>query len=420
LGGDITVNISGIEITRGMATAVGGLAGDGGGILNGALLGIISGKSTLNLTEVSITYNQATTLGGGVATRLGAETNITRSYIARNTSNAIPFLPTGDVGGGGVSNAVLSTTNITNTTITDNTSLAAGGGILNAAGIVNSTNNTISHNRSALLGGGITSLVGIIQPLGVTYMRNTILADNRAFFTTSVITSDAFGVLGSIRSLGHNLIGNNDGAEILFPGSIFSNNTPLPNINGDLVGLLTREIDPRLSGINEDEDDVDYRIPMPGSPALNAGDNCVVTNTCTINPLGKNPPYALTTDQRGAGYARRSDSAVEIGAIEAPLAPTMSEITVSGYTVNEKGDPITDATVSVTTETGQVLSSTSNKEGYFIIGNVGANQTLILQATHTTYRFSVEVLTPHEDVEVTLVGYIIDRQRVNNANSVFK
>lgn len=420
LGGDITVNINNIEITRGMATAVGGLAGDGGGILNGALLGVISGKSTLNLREVSITNNQATTLGGGVATRLGAETNITRSYIARNRSNAIPFIPTGDVGGGGVSNAVLSTTNINNSTITDNSSLASGGGILNAAGMVNLTNNTISNNRSALLGGGIASLVGVVQPLGVTYMRNTILADNRAFFTTSVITSDAVGVLGSIRSLGHNLIGNNDGAELIFPGSIFDNNRPIPNINGDLVGILTREIDPRLSGVNEDEEDVDYRIPLPDSPALNAGDNCVVTNTCAVNPFGKNPQSALTTDQRGTGYPRRADSAVEIGSIEVPQAPASTEISISGYTVTENGDPIIDAAINITTEKGQVLSATSNEEGYFIIENIEPEQTLILHASHKVYRFAAQVLTPHESEEVILVGYINDRQRVNNASSVFK
>lgn len=417
LGGDITVDISGIEITRGMALPVGGLAGDGGGILNGALLGIISGKSTLNLTDVSVTNNQATTLGGGVATRLGAETYITDSFIARNTSNAIPFLPTGDVGGGGVSNAVLSTTNITNTTITNNTSLAAGGGVLNAAGIVNMTNNTISNNRSALLGGGLASLVGLIEPLGVTYVRNTIIADNRAFFTTSVITSDAFGLLGSIRSLGHNLIGNNDGAEILFPPSIFNNNTPIPNINGDLVGLLTREIDPRLSGIQEDENDIDFRMPMPDSPAINAGDNCVVTNTCAVNPLGKNPAFALTTDQRGTGYARQYGSAVEIGAIENHLAPTVEQITVSGNTVTAENVPIPDAMVNITTEAGQVLSAETDALGHFSIGNIDANQTLILQVSHKTYRFTAQVLTPDSDVELIIVGYINDRQRLNNVKS---
>lgn len=420
LGGDITVNIESLEITHGMALPVAGLAGDGGGILNGALLGVVSGKSTLNLTEVSITDNQATTLGGGVATRLGAETYITRSYIARNTSNAIPFLPTGDVGGGGISNAVLSTTNITNTTITDNTSLAIGGGILNAAGIVNMTNNTISNNRSALLGGGLVSLVGVIQPLGVTYMRNTILANNRAFFTTNVITSDAVGLLGSIQSLGHNLIGNNDGADLLFPGSVFTNGRPNPNIFGDLVGLLGREIDPRLSGVQEDENDVDYRMPMPDSPAINAGDNCVVTNTCAVNPLGKNPPYALTTDQRGAGYARQSDSAVEIGAVEAPVAPTSAEITISGYTVNEKNAPISQAIVTITTETGEVFTATSNNLGYFSIGNIDAAQTLILNTTHKVYRFSTQILTPYDDEEVTLVGYVNVRQRTANPDSETK
>lgn len=398
LGGDITVNISGIEITRGMALPVGSLAGDGGGILNGALLGLVSGKSTLNLTDVSITDNQATTLGGGVATRLGAETYITRAFIARNTSNAIPLLPTGDVGGGGISNAVLSTTNITNSTITDNTSLAAGGGILNAAGIVNLTNNTISNNRSALLGGGLVSLVGVIQPLGVTYMRNTILANNRAFFTTNVITSDALGVLGSIQSLGHNLIGNNDGAELLFPGSIFNNGRPNPNVFGDLVGLLGREIDPRLSGVQQDENDVDYRMPMPDSPAINAGDNCVVTNTCAVNPFGKNPPYALATDQRGAGYPRLADSAVEIGAIETPMAVTSANVTISGQVLTSEGKYLPRATVRAIASSGAVYSTTTNAFGYFTLGNLEAGETISVQVSHKQYRFTPQIITPSDDV----------------------
>lgn len=398
LGGDITVNISGIEITHGMAMAVGGLAGDGGGILNGALLGLVSGKSTLNLTEVTITDNQATTLGGGVATRLGAETYITRSYIGRNTSNAIPFVPAGDVGGGGISNAALSTTSITNSTIADNMSLAAGGGILNIAGLVNLTNNTITNNRSALLGGGLVSVVGIVQPLGVTYMRNTILANNKAFFMTNAITSDALGELGSIRSLGHNLIGNNDGADILFPGSIFNNNNPVPNSFGDLVGILTREIDPRLSSNIDAPNDADYRVPAYNSPAMNAGDNCVVTNTCAVNPYGKNPPAALATDQRGAGYARQSDSAVEIGAIENPIAPTSADVTVGGYVTTSEGKNLPRATVRVTTMTGQVRTTMTNDFGYFRFDALDAGQTVSIQVSHKQYRFSPIVVTPSDDI----------------------
>ena len=207
LGGDITVNISGLTITNGFAQPVllgSTVIGDGGGILNGALLGLLSGTSTLNLTEVNVSGNRATTLGGGVATRLDARTNITRSLISNNTSNATVPVIGGDVGGGGISN-IGSFTTVSNSTITNNKSLAAGGGILNAAGTVNLTNNTISNNRSTLAGGGVVSTVGVvILNLGVTNLRNTIIANNNDLLASNILGRDVVGVLGSFNSLGNN------------------------------------------------------------------------------------------------------------------------------------------------------------------------------------------------------------------------
>jgi hypothetical protein len=51
---------------------------------------------------------------------------------------------------------------------------------------------------------------------------------------------------------------------------------------------------------------------LPSSPAINAGQNCVVMATC----VEANPPVALTTDQRGAGFPRQISTAVDIGAFE--------------------------------------------------------------------------------------------------------
>lgn len=408
LGGDITVNISGLNITNGTAFPVGGLAGDGGGILNGALLGLVSGKSTLNLTEVSITDNEATSLGGGVATRLGADTNITRSLIANNTSNAVPFIPGGDVGGGGLSNAILSTTTISNTTVSNNTSLAAAGGILNIAGIVNSTNNTISHNRSVLVGGGVVSLVGVLPPLGVTYLRNTIIARNDALFTTNIISSDVLGILGSFQSLGNNLIGNNLNAELNFTASVFVNATPVPNANADLVGnvvLANQIIDPLLDILANNGGQTDSRLPLSNSPAMNRGNNCVLTNICTPNPGGNNPPFALTTDQRGAGFPRLFDSAVEIGAIEVPLAITSADVTVSGRVMVDTEKFVSGVTIRVTDMNGATRTVMTNNFGYFTIENLEAGETISIQAFHKKYRFTGRILTPSEDVtDLVIIG----------------
>lgn len=401
LGGDFTANISGLTITNGSALPVGGLSGDGGGILNGALLGVISGKSTLNLTEVAILNNTATSLGGGVATRIGAETNISRSLIAANTVNAVPLIPGGDVGGGGLSNAVLSTTTVFNTTISNNTSLAAGGGILNAAGIVNSTNNTITHNQSVLLGGGVVSLVGVIPPLGVVYLGNTIIAKNDALFTTNIVTSDVLGVLGSLQSLGNNLIGSNTNAEANFTASVFVGTSPLPNTNADLVGnvvLANQIIDPLLGTLQNNGGQTNSRLPSLLSPVLNRGNNCVVTNTCANNPQGSNPPFALLTDQRGAGFLRLIDTAVEIGAIELPLAPTAANVSISGRVFSSDGRPVSRAIVSVIDSLGAAHTSVTNTFGYFKVNGITAGETVVFQVSHKQYRFDTQILTPADDI----------------------
>lgn len=407
LGGDFTANIDGLNITNGTAFPVGGLAGDGGGILNGALLGVVSGKSTLNLTEVSIIGNEATSVGGGLATRLGAETNITRSLVADNISNAFPFVPGGDVGGGGLSNAALSTTNISNTTVSRNTSLAAAGGILNAAGTLNMTNNTISHNRSVLVGGGVVSLVGVIQPLGVTYLRNTIIARNDALFTTNIISSDVLGVLGSFQSLGNNLIGNNFSAEANFTASAFVNTTPLPNAQADLVGnvvIANQIIDPLLDNLANNGGPTDSRLPAQNSPAMNRGNNCVVTNTCAVNPGGNNPPFALTTDQRGAGFPRLFDTAVEIGAIEVPLGITSANVTISGRVTVDTEKFVSGVTIRISDMNGATRTVMTNGFGYFKIENLEAGETITIQAFHKKYRFAARLLTPTDDITDMIIS----------------
>ncbi len=322
--------------------------------MNGALLGILSGTSTLNLTEVTIDRNRATTLGGGIATRLNATTNITRSTISNNISNAV--VPALD----GISNVGALTT-IINSTVSNNNSLAAGGGILNAAGVLDLTNNTISHNNSTLAGGGVVSTVGVITPtLGVTNIRNTIVANNNDLLGTNLLGRDVVGVLGSFNSLGNNLIGSNFGAEIVFAASLFVGTAPQPNVNGDIVGSVTvanQVIDPLLGTLQNNGRPTDTRLPQTNSPAMNRGNNCVVTNSCSTSL-----PFPPTTEQRSIGYPRLQSSTVEIGAVEV-LAPTAAGITISGRVTQSSGKGISRAVVTLTDSEGVVRSISTNTVG---------------------------------------------------------
>ena len=416
LGGNTTINISGLKIINGFAQPVvigSTVIGDGGGILNGALLGILGGTSTLNLTEVTIDNNVATTLGGGVATRLGAVTNITRSTISRNTSNAtLPALG-GDVGGGGISN-IASITTLNNSTVSDNNTLAAGGGILNAAGVLNLTNSTISNNSSTVAGGGIVSAVSVLTPiLGVTNLRNTIVADNNGLLATNILGRDVIGVAGSFNSLGHNMVGSNYGAEGNFIASLFNGTIPIPNSNGDIIGnisLLNQVISPMLGALQNNGGQTDTRQLQVFSPLIDRGDSCVINDTCST-PLPFNSTnsfdivsQALTTDQRGTGFQRQYGMAVEIGAVETN-APTAAGATITGRVTQGNGKGIFRAIVTLTDGEGIVRTTTTNSVGAFTFETVEVQQTYLLQARHKQYVFVPQILTPTEDLlRVNLIG----------------
>jgi len=96
---------------------------------------------------------------------------------------------------------------------------------------------------------------------------------------------------GLFLSQGHNLIGRVGGL------------TNLTTANGDLLGNDTHPLDPKLGPLQLNEGIVPTVALLPGSPAIDAGDDTI---------LGA--PENLTRDQRGS--ARLSGAHVDIGAFE--------------------------------------------------------------------------------------------------------
>jgi CSLREA domain-containing protein len=389
-----TATIEGLTITNGAADILGTLLGDGGGVLN-------VGGSTLTLVEVNVSGNTATSLGGGVATRslLGttSTTYITRSLISDN--NAL-------LGGGGISNIATlnlissATTTVTNSTITLNNTLAEGGGVSNLGGTVNLINDTISHNRSTLTGGGVVNVAGVLG-LGVTNVRNTIVAYNNATVVGTVLSlSD--DVLGIFNSLGNNLIGNLFGIQVGFQASVFIGTSPVPNINGDIIGSVsagTFVIDPLLGPLQNNGGPTDTRAVLPGSPAINRGNNCVGTDSCANDPSPSTLPEPLLTDQRSTGFPRIQNGIVEIGAYELLLPPTSANVFVGGQVTDAEGNPIFRATVTLMDMTGNIRRSVTNQFGRFEFENVASGGTYILGATHGRYEFSTQVISIGDDVK---------------------
>lgn len=153
------------------------------------------------------------------------------------------------------------------------------GGLFSAASnnVVDSLVNCLVASNSAGIGGtagyGITTNGEIVPVL-------------------SAATNGFTDLNGNFSSGGHNLIG------------IFGSSTGFANgIKHDLVGSSLNPINPLLAPLANNGSNTLTMSPLPGSPAIDAGDDALLS-----------APYNLTTDQRG--QPRRYAAHVDIGAVE--------------------------------------------------------------------------------------------------------
>jgi hypothetical protein len=302
-----TVSISGLTISNGQTPA-----SFGGGIWNEL--------SVLNLHNCTVSGNSAVH-GGGIFNNIGT-LNVTNStFIGNSAVN----------NGGGIISDNDSTLNISNSTFSGN-SANAGGAVANDS-IATVTNSTFTGNTGFAQGGGIFN-----QPSDQVSIRNSILALNTSASTCGGSCPNGSPDLsGDFTSLGHNLIGKSDGSTGFTNGS-----------NGDQVGSVASPLDPRLGPLANNGGPTQTHALLADSTAIDAGNNCVVDNSCTP-PLG----LSLTTDQRGAGFPRSNDgdgdgtSTVDIGAFEVQV------ILVTNTNDSGSGSlrqAITDANTSAATD----------------------------------------------------------------------
>jgi CSLREA domain-containing protein len=280
---------------------------DGGGILTGAS----SAAATTTLTNCTINNNTATTNGGGILSVSNGPANtttLTSCTLSGNTAST----------NGGAIVSISSALVVNNSTINGNRALNnTGGGIFNQNGTATLTNCTLSGN-SGTGGGGITNFA--TSSVTTMLMTNCTIADN---------TATVSGLGGGIRLRQ----GGTGSVTLQFRNSLFANNSDTNvavfgapatltslgnNLSSDGTGNLTAAGDlpntnPLLGQLLNNGGPTQTHALLPGSPALNAGNNCVLTNSCPSNNLGFN----LTTDQRGTGFNRKVGSQVDIGAFEA-------------------------------------------------------------------------------------------------------
>jgi hypothetical protein len=315
-----TVNISGLTIANGYVVGANGSNGDStnraGGNGQDALGGGILNEGTLTLTDCYINANYAYGGSGG------------DSLAADNTNNVFAGGPGGSGLGGGIYNS--GTLTLANCTVGSNrgtggaggqgsactlpgctgggatgtNGLGAGGGIFNN-GTLTMANGTVSGNVASQGGGivdqGTSSLINCtivgnstypgpgagLYTAGASSIQNTIIALN--IFNPELPSLN--DVVGTVNSQGNNLISVTNGSSGWIAADIVGSG-----------GLSGTPVNPMLGGFGYNGGQVPTYTLLAGSPALDAGNDVVLTVA------------GLTTDQRGR--PRLFGAHVDIGAFE--------------------------------------------------------------------------------------------------------
>jgi CSLREA domain-containing protein len=294
-----TATLTNLTVTNNTTgNVVRGNAGDGGGLY------FFSGTATLTSSIVSNNHTgngsgflAYSGFGGGIANN--ATLTVSNSLISGNTTGSNGSSGQGG-GGAGIRNTFLL--KLVNSTVSGNAVgstdfpglTSAGGGISNWT-TMTITNCTITGNTAS---NNINGVAGNFSDSNTTTISNTIIAQNGS--------AGSVEVDGPFASLGHNLIGNGEGAT----GFVAS----------DLVGTIVTPINALLGPLTADGLTKVHPL-LAGSPALDAGDNALAKDANN---------NALTTDQRGAGRIADSPDAdttatVDIGAWE--FRSTLEDIT---------------------------------------------------------------------------------------------
>ena len=310
ISSNATVSISDLTIQDGHATnrtSATVIAGNGGGILNAGNLTLTRCTVSGNVAGSSmliIPGNPAAKPGGngGGIYNLGALA-LTSCTLSGNVAGK------GDVGApggaGGSGGAVFNAGNATLTACTVSGNQAgAGGNSLSlhpgvggsGGGICNATNASPARLRNILVVSNLAGLGGAVLHLGSPSHPGP--------------PGPGPDLFGAFTSQGCNLAGIADFSTGLTNG-----------VSGDLAGSGALPIDASLGPLQNNGGPTFTMALLSGSPALNAGDDALLS-----------PPFNLATDQRG--LPRKFGTHVDIGAFESQgvLQATQAQTRITSMT----------------------------------------------------------------------------------------
>jgi CSLREA domain-containing protein len=270
---------------------------------NGGNLWIEGGNVTLS--HLVIRSGRAV-YGGGINHFTGTLT-VTDTYFYGNHA--------GDQGGGIFNDQYGSTLFLSSSTFAGNDAGSLGAGIMNYGTLI-ASNSTFSGNMSGNQGGGIHNYNGQATLVNVTLNGNTATTGGGIYkdsgtlrLLNSIVANSTGGDCAGASTVSHSLIQDGScGASDL--------------TNGNLTG------DPKLSALADNGGLTQTMAVGIGSPAVDTGDNSLLTEAAVgadFNGDGDTND-TLTTDQRGASYARVENNTVDMGAFES--VPPPSTLTV--------------------------------------------------------------------------------------------
>jgi hypothetical protein len=414
-GGGLRIR-AGATLTLAECTVSGNTTGlSGGGLFNQGTATLtnctVSGNSasssggglvdqgTMTLTGCTVSGNVATNNGGGL------NCNIPTSDILTLTDCTVSGNTAGASGGG--LHDVVGTITLTNCTVSANS--AATGGGLHANGVANLTNTIVAGNTAStapdVAGGTVTSATILSNGSGYTSAPTVTISggggtgatghavlnydyvllisiDNGGSGYTSPPTitlsggggtgAAATANIGSIISLGNNLIGKTDGSPAVWGET-------------DLTGTALAPLDPKLAPLADNGGPTQTMALSADSPAVNAG-----------TAVG-----APSTDQRG--YYRVGN--VDIGAFEFGGTATQSQTITFGPLADETygnadfaiGATATSGLPVVFTASGNATVSEDTGTSVWYVQITGAGS-----ATITAHQAGNVSYSPAPDVAQTL------------------
>lgn len=231
-----------------------------------------------------------------------------------------------------------------------------GGAVFNQGGAVTITNSTLSGN-SVAAGTGANGNGNSGQAFGgAVFNRNGSVTVLNSTFTSNTAANGGTGLynLGdgatATAVLNNTILGGAATSPSDFVGNTINGGTSTTSGVGNLIrsatgfsGTVVSSANPNLAALADNGGPTFTHLLNPGSPALDVGNNAAAS--------------ALTTDQRGTGFARLGNTTIDIGAFEfqpavvSNTAPTAVVLSPSSASLAENASTTSATELSTITIT---------------------------------------------------------------------